>query len=241
MNPADSPGFRRRIIILPEQCRVTAALEDDIHCMAVTLQHDGDVIAGVTSEMERWPWLNCPGAMAVLERTFIGMPIRSADPRASKKLNCTHLYDLAELAVSHASDRGSTVYDIAVSDPVARRNRAELWLNGEPRLAFDLFDDVVQSPEAAKGLHLLHLREWTTSLSGDEREWARILQWVSLISHSRQMDWTLGEIPDPQMAPSCFNYQPESRQTTRRVGPRYDFSQGGREPLSFFDGKTFRT
>jgi hypothetical protein len=208
--------------------------------MAVTLEHDGEAIVRATAQMARWPWLNCPGAKAVLEQTFIGLPIRSADPRAAKKQNCTHLYDLAELAVRHAFDTRPTEYDIIVSDPVNGRNRAELHRNGELCLAFEMIDDVVQLPEAAKGLHLIHLREWTTSLSGYEREWARILQWVSLISHSRQMAWIIGEEPDPQMAASCFNYQPDSRATTRRVGPRHDFSRCGREPLSTFDGKTFR-
>ena len=240
MTLTSSTGFRRRIRIMPERFSVTAALEDDVHAMAVTLEHDDELIIRVTPHMARWPWSNCPGAKAVLEQTFIGLPICSADPRSRKRLNCTHLYDLAELAVSHAVDTDATVYDIAVSDTIDGHNRAELLLNGELSLAFDLIEDVVQAPEAAKGLHLMHLREWTTTLSGKEREWARILQWVSLIAHSRQMSWTIGEVPDPQMGESCFNYQPESRKTTRRVGPRQDFSQGGREPLSSFDGKAFR-
>ncbi len=208
--------------------------------MAVALEHDGEVITRVVPQMDRWPWLNCPGAKAVVERTFAGKPIRSADPRESKRLNCTHLYDLAELAVRHAFDEKPTVYDIAVSDPVDGRNRAEFRKNGELKLAYELVSDVVQTPNAAKGLHLLKLRDWTMSLSGDEREWARILQWVSLIAHSRQMEWDLGSLPDPQMKASCFNYQPESRASTYRVGPRHDFSRGGREPLSTFDGKEFR-
>lgn len=240
MESDSQPGFRRRIKILPEKGSVTAALEDDIHSMAVTLHHDGNLISAVTPQMVRWPWLNCPGAKAVLEQTFTGMPIRSEDPREAKKLNCTHLYDLAELAMTHAFDAGPTVYDITVSDPVEGHSRSELLKNGELCLAFDLIDDVVQVPEPAKGLRLIGLRDWTTTLSGAEREWARILQWVSLIAHSRQMRWKIGERPDPHMKASCHNYQAESRETTVRVGPRHDFSRGGREPLSTFDGKAFR-
>jgi hypothetical protein len=208
--------------------------------MAVTLEHDGERIIAVTPHMARWPWSNCPGAKAVLEQTFLAKSIHASDTGGSKKLNCTHLYDLAELATRHAFDAGQTDYDISVSDPVEGQNRAELRKNGELQLAFDLINDVVQAPEAAKGIHLLKLRDWTTTLQGDERECARILQWVSLIAHSRQMAWPIGDLPDPQMGASCFNYQPGTRETSRRVGPPHDFSRGGREPLSSFDGRAFR-
>jgi len=64
----DLPGYRRRIRIEPrtsaEGGAVLAMLEDDMHCMAVTLRHEGGVVTAVEPVMERAPWTTCPGAGA---------------------------------------------------------------------------------------------------------------------------------------------------------------------------------
>ena len=45
------PGFRRRFLVTPLPGRVTAAVEDDYHSMAVILHHDGARISGVDAIM----------------------------------------------------------------------------------------------------------------------------------------------------------------------------------------------
>ncbi len=47
------PGFRRRFLVTPLPGRVTAAVEDDYHSMAVILHHDGARISGVASWQRR--------------------------------------------------------------------------------------------------------------------------------------------------------------------------------------------
>src|SRR5947209_9060741 len=98
--------------------------------MAVTLRHDGVVITSVTAEQDRAPWTTCPGAVAQVERTFTGVPLVQAASRGEKSANCTHLYDLAQLAAAHAADARPVVFDIFVSDPAAGRRRLELRRDG---------------------------------------------------------------------------------------------------------------
>ena len=41
------PGYRRRFIVLPGVDHVRVALEDDIHCMSVTIRHDGTTATAI--------------------------------------------------------------------------------------------------------------------------------------------------------------------------------------------------
>jgi len=106
------PGFRRRFRVTPSEGSVIAAVEDDYHCMAVTLRHDGTRVTGVESVMERVPWTTCPGAPAVLAATFTGVALTDVAARGEKKTNCTHLHDLAVLAAAHAADDEPILYDL---------------------------------------------------------------------------------------------------------------------------------
>ena len=81
-------------------------LEDDIHCLAVTLRHDGVRVTAIEPLFERAPWTTCPGAVARLTETFSGKSLAEVNARADKKQNCTHLHDMAVLAAVHAADRG---------------------------------------------------------------------------------------------------------------------------------------
>ncbi|MGL4563723.1 MAG: hypothetical protein ACRCVD_00395, partial [Halioglobus sp.] len=96
------PGFRRRFRITPEPFRVRAEVEDDYHCMGVTLVHDGITATAVEAELERAPWSTCPGAVEVCRQTFSGRPLDEFPRQGGKSANWTHLYDLALLAAAHA-------------------------------------------------------------------------------------------------------------------------------------------
>ena len=78
------PGFRRRFLVTPAPDRVTAAVEDDYHCMAVTLHHDGASVASVDATMDRAPWTTCPGAPVVLAATFTGVALAEVARRGEK-------------------------------------------------------------------------------------------------------------------------------------------------------------
>lgn len=230
MTIADKPGYRRSFRIVPSERQVTSALEDDIHCMKVVLRHDGQAITGVEAEMVRAPWTSCPGADAVLQQTFTGMTLDEATARGGKKLNCTHLYDLAELAAAHARDDAETAYDIFVTDPEGGSVEAELRCNGETLLEWRLKDDVLLAPEDLAGCAVFNLRERIGGLTGADREAARILQWACLVAHGRHFPWHDEGIA-PRLPPSCHGLQPERAIWAKNVGERFDFSRGGRRPL----------
>lgn len=233
----DLPGFRRRIRIVPGARQVSAAVEDDIHCMAAILHHDGATIAAVESRTDRMPWTTCPGAAAVLAQTFTGLTLAEAPARArsAKRSNCTHLFDMADLAATHAADPAPTTYDVLVSDPIAGQSRAELRRNGKVLLAWDLQDDHVAQ---AEGRHLMALRDWIAALAARQHEPARILQWACLVAHGRTMPFE-DQSDATRMPPSCFTFHPDRAPVARRIDERTDFSGKGREPLSHWDGARF--
>lgn len=225
-------GFRRRFLITPSSRAVTAALEDDIHRMAVTLHHDGESVARVEAEMARHPWDQCPSAVAKVIADFAGRSLAPSARAVDKKANCTHLFDLAELALRHAGDAAPTLYEMQVSDPVDARVTAVLRRDGQERLRWQLQDDCMLEPHSAQGLPLIGLRPWIATLADEERHQARMLQWASLVAHGRQMPWD----PDTEfraLPGSCFASQPGRHEKCQRIGERIDFSKpGARLPLA---------
>ncbi|UVO52675.1 DUF2889 domain-containing protein [Sphingomonas sp. SUN039] len=233
-----STGFRRRFRITPRADSVTAAVEDDFHCMAVTLAHDGTTIASVDAVMDRWPWTTCPGATTELAKTFTGTALAEVARRGLKNSNCTHLYDLAVFAAAHAREADATIYDVFVGDKVAGRKHCEIRRNDAVVLDWAMEHDVLVTPETLAGTHVMQLRDWIASLDPATREAARVLQWASLIAHGR--DIPLADQSDAtRMPPNCFTFQPDRAKRAQRTGEIVDFSDSARRPLDHFDGRRF--
>lgn len=224
------PGFRRRFRVTPAPGRVRAAVEDDYHCMNVTLHHDGAVATVVEGVMERAPWTTCPGAVEQIRRTFTGVRLDAFAARGEKRENCTHLHDLAVLAAAHAADRAALVYDILVSDPVDARRRAELRRNGQTVLAWVLEGLRIVEPEELEGHTLDHMGPWIASLDAAGQEAGRLLRWGNFLAHGRAIP--LEKQSDATRMPSnCFTFQPHRKTEARRVGLIRDFSDGSAQPL----------
>lgn len=232
------PGFRRRFIVTPLAGTVSAAVEDDYHCMAVILRHADGMIESVEPVMDRAPWTTCPGAPAVLRQTFTGVALADVVARGEKQANCTHLHDLVLLAAAHAGDTVPTRYDIVVTDPVDGLWIADIRRNGEPLLRFEHRDDILEQPEAVRGVSLFKLRAWIQSLDEPQREAARLLQWATLIAHGRVIPMER-QSDASRMPPNCFTFQPDNARVAQRVGEIIDFSSGPPEPLDHFDGAQF--
>lgn len=225
------PGcFRRRIRIEPGTGRVRAALEDDFHCMAVILHHDGVRISGIEADMDRAPWTTCPGARAVLETTFRGTALADAARRGEKQANCTHLYDLAVLAAAHAADGVPLVYDIEVSDPVDGLWHAAISTGSEVLVQFSHCDNIVIQPDEITGTSLFGLRGWIEALPEPQREAARLLQWAAILAHGRVIPMER-QSDASVIPPNCFTFQPERKGDARRVGRVIDFSASDAAPL----------
>ncbi|MET0179484.1 MAG: DUF2889 domain-containing protein [Novosphingobium sp.] len=236
--PEDGPHFRRRFVVTPGPGRVTAALEDDYHCMAVVLDHDGVTITGVEAVMERWPWTTCPGATAVAATTFTGVALSEAARRGDKTANCTHLYDLALLAAAHALDERATVFDAYISDRADGVSRAKLCRNGEPVLNWTVKSGEIVAPAEIAGTGVLMLRPWIAALAPAEREVARLLQWATIMAGGRSTPMA-EQSEAALMPPNCYTYQPARAKVADRVGRVYDFSRDRDQPLAHFDGTAF--
>lgn len=228
--------YRRRILLrAPDVRTVRADLEDDFHRFSVTLHHDGERVEQVVGSAHRYPWSECPGAVEPL-RALAGMPMSESsgavgghtDPRA----NCTHLFDLAGLAVAHAaSGRQRRRYDVAVPERDGEgRTEARLDRDGEPRLAWELEWATIVDPEPYAGLELRGgFREWVeTNLDADTGEAALVLRRACAISMGRQQDWDsyptaihVGEF----MLGTCHVFQPGRAEVALRVkGSIHDFT-----------------
>ena len=220
------PGFRRRFIITPAANRVSSEVEDDYHCMGVTLHHDGQVVTKVESAMQRAPWTTCPGANAMLEKTFTGVPLDGFIKRGQKKANCTHLHDLAIFAASHAFDKDPLVYDLLVCDPVDGQRQAEIRRNGTRLLGWTQAGDRMVAPVELAGVAFDGMRAWLESLDPEAQEAARMLRWGTILAHGRTIAWDRQSDSSRLPLGNCYTFQPERAAAAQRIGIVRDFSQG---------------
>jgi hypothetical protein len=229
--PVASPGYRRRLRVEPSSCVAVAMLEDDMHCMAVTLQHAEGVVTAIEARTIRAPWDTCPGARAKLTETFLGARLDEVTARREKKQNCTHLHDLAVLAAAHAGDATPITWDIRASDPVDGERVLTIFRDGSEVHRWTEQDGRLISPLELASLTLLQLREWIASLDGEVQEAARLLQWGGLVAHGRTIPLEQQSVASALPA-NCYTFQPERAVHAKRIGRILDFSDGTRELLA---------
>jgi hypothetical protein len=225
------PGYRRRFVITPQPGFVRSELEDDFHHMGVEIRHEEGIAVAIDAITVRAPWNTCPGAVAQVRKTFLGVPTNAFGVRGEAKLNCTHLHDLAVLGAAHAHDTAPLIYDVLVSDPIEGRNRAELRRNGECVLSWTLEQSHIVEPAEFAGTSLFDMRALLATMDASAQEATRVLRWGSIVAHGRV-------IPIEQqsnasaMPPSCFTFQPGMKEHAFRIGLSKDFSKGDIRPLA---------
>ena len=221
--PFRSGSFRRRIRVVVEEPGVVAGgLEDDFHYFKVVLRHDGERVVAVDAESIRWPWTTCPGAAEPL-RELIGMALSPrclavgdwTDPRR----NCTHMFDLAGLAVAHAARGGppgtARQYDAAIpaGAQAGPRREVRLWRDGVPLLTWVLEGRscVAPAPYSETPWRGGFLRWADRELPVDDAEAAIVLRRACDIGMGRGMD--LDAVPSALdilgvQGPICHTMQP---------------------------------
>ena len=225
------PGFWRRVVVNIGPGEARSAVEDDFHCMQVTLRHSHGRLTAIEAKMERAPWDTCPGAVAQLQATFAGLPLAEIAGRGEKRQNCTHLHDLLLLAASHAADAPqSLMYDIHALDPVEGMRKLQLFRNGERLLDWREQDHRLTIPGDIAGLSLMELGPWIDSQPPALREAARLLRWGAIVAHGRTIPMER-QSDASRMPPSCYTFQPDRARTARRVGEVRDFNRGSAQPL----------
>ncbi|SDC53397.1 Protein of unknown function [Sphingomonas sp. YR710] len=228
----DQPGFRRRFIVTPEPGRVRTDLEDDYHCMSVTVHHDGTVANLIEPAMTRVPWTTCPGAEVQLVQTFTGVALADFAARGEKKANCTHLHDLAVLAAAHATDDAPIVFDVLASDPVDGVRCAEVRRNGETLFAWSLRGFTILAPPEQAGMRLDDLQPWLETLDPKLREAARLLRWGARMANGRIIPMARQSDATKMLAGRCYTFQPDIAPKAIRFDNIREFSDGTAEPLA---------
>jgi hypothetical protein len=239
--PFPTGAFRRRIRTVVEGPDVvTGGLEDDFHYFQVRVRHDGERVLDVEADSRRWPWSTCPSAAEPL-RTLAGMPLSLrcmavgdwSDPRQ----NCTHMFDLAGLAVAHAARGGppgtARQYDVEIPAGAQSGGPTDvsLWRDGTLRLRWTLDGRACVAPPPYSSVRWRggFLRWADEHLDLDDSEAAIVLRRACDIGMGRGMDLDAVPVADqlPQiMSGICHTMQPTVIHVAlRNVGTIRDFSR----------------
>jgi hypothetical protein len=190
----------------------------------------------VAGEALRYPWTECPGA-AIPLRALRGMELSArlsaAAEHTDSRANCTHLFDLAALAVTHAhAGRARRQLDLAVPDWVEGRSRPSLSRDGAPLLLWDVERLRIAAPAPFAGVSLRGgaFARWAeANLDPETAEAALALRRACFIAGGRMHD--LDAAADASlymsMAPrSCHTFTPGIAERARRMrGTTLDFTK----------------
>ena len=226
--------FRRRIELAGRQDQhggqVRAVLEDDFHHFRVVVEHRGGGVTAVHGEAPRHPFTACPGAAPQLER-LVGMRLdriaNSVTLRTDATQQCTHMFDLAGLAIAAAA-RGDRYrrYDAEVPRHVDGRSHASLQRDGIPVLTWEVEGSTILGPAPYAGVDMRKgMARWALgALPAEEAEAALVLRRCALISLGRLKD--IDREPHAHLTGRCYAQQPErAPQAIRIVGSTWDFSE----------------
>lgn len=245
------PCARRAIDLRATEGAVQAWLEDDFHHFGIRLAHDGARVTDIEGTARRYPRDTCPGAVGIL-RELVGTPLNARATAHGQytdmRWHCTHLYDLAGLAIAHAAaGRARRRYDamvpersgVAEGDTAALLTRGRtapvLYRDGEQILNWELEGNTITGPAPCAGISLGRgFRAWTESLPLDEAEAAHVLRRAVLIALGRHFD--VNSLPAAGLSANrgaCHSYQPDIAARSRHlIGTSRDYSDDPEGPLS---------
>jgi len=230
--------FRRRVGIHSTgdttRGEVRACLEDDFHHFRVRMVH----VNGTVQQAEGWalrhPYSTCPFAanqLALLVNAPLNGPAQSVMRVTDPSEQCTHLIELAGLAIAAAARSiAQRWYDIAVPRRAAGRTLATLDRDGHRVLAWELVDTTITAPAPFQSVSLHKgMAAWAlANLSEDEAEAALVLRRCALISLGRAINLDAQVHAEP--TGRCFVQQPERAPKGLRIaGSIIDFSQAAKD------------
>ena len=232
MNPAHSrsferPGiYRRRIRIRTAAGIARADLEDDPHRYAVIVRHDGERVSAIEGRTVRTPWTSCREATSVLDR-LVGIPL-SPNPLAvyastNGREQCTHLFDLAGLAIAHAARRTRLRhYDVEVPcfNPRGRQT-GRLSRDGIAVLEWTVDRTEIVAPAPFGGQNLRNMMDWAkrTFHDPDDHEAIVVLRRAFYISGVRTYDLDRLAVAQAtgHASGACYVFQPGIVERAARV------------------------
>jgi hypothetical protein len=223
--------FRRRIMIASRQStgEARAVLEDDYHHFRVALTHASGVVTSAIGSGVRVPYTACPGAGTQLA-ALVGMPLDSVANSVTRatdaSLQCTHMLDLAGLAIAAAARTiAARRYDIEVPRRVNGETIGRIDCDGVNVMAWTIDAAAILAPPEYAGVSLREgLARWALStLTTDQAEAALILRRCLMISRGRERDLDLVAHANP--SGNCYAQQPDRAPTALRiVGSTHDYT-----------------
>jgi Protein of unknown function (DUF2889) len=209
-----------------------AVVEDDFHHFRLTLRHDGRAVTALEPETLRSPFSLCAAAGERLDQV-VGAALtplaaevfRHTEPR----LQCTHQFDLAALAIAAAARGHGRSYRVHVPDPVEGRTHASVSLDGQLAMSWDVEGYAIAGPARFAGIGLgKGFTDWVTRhLDADQAETALVLRRGVFISRGRTKRVELDRQPHAPTSGGCWVQQPErAASALRNVGSWRDFSAG---------------
>jgi hypothetical protein len=235
----EADAYRRRIRVTTVEPRVVRSdLQDDFHHFVITLLHDGEHVVSVDAESLRWPWSTCPGAAEPLRR-LTGMRLEPRFTAAGRwtdpKQNCTHQFDAACHAITHAAHRrDERVYDLEIPrrDVETGASRCRSWIDGVPDLDWHIdWNGIVDAapPFDAAPWRGGFMRWADDNLPPDEAERAIALRRACDIGMGRGMNLDAIPVADQlpeSMAGICHTMQPGTVNVAlRHVGSIRDYAR----------------
>ena len=225
--------FRRRVDIIAHPGNgtgeVRATLEDDFHHFRVWVCHHEGEVTAIGGEALRYPYSLCSQACDQLQQ-LLGMKLdrvaHSVTRQTDASHQCTHLLDLAGLAIAAAA-RGTQQrrYDVNIGQRIDHRTRAILIRDGNEDLTWEVNGTMIEGPSPYCGINLREgMARWAlNALSEEAAEAALLLRRCTLISMGRAYDLD-GQIHAANTA-RCYSQQPERAEQALRVkGSTLDFT-----------------
>jgi len=218
---------------------MTVWMEDNFHHFAVRLRHDGGKVVGVDVISRRTPWSTCAAASTKLQ-ALVGQNLVSRSSAIggmlSMRMQCTHMFDLAGLALAAAANGiAHRVYQASVTlrrplpakrAPHTGKCVAVLCRDGAEVLRWAVEDQAIVSPESRSLLR--GFRAWTETLPIREAEDALVLRRAVDVSGGLSVD--LDSIASPLelgVLAVCHSYQLDQAVLARRhKGMSRDFTSG---------------
>ncbi len=206
------------------------AVEDDFHHFRITVRHLDGVATAAFAVTLRHPNAICPQASDRLAE-LVGMRLSESPAavmqRTDARQQCTHMIDMAGLAVAAAA-RGVVRrrYEAQVPDRVEKRTHARLWRDGALALEWHIERGTITGPAPFAGREIgTGFTAWVAgSLEPELAEAALVLRRAVFISGGRRVDL---DAPGNRTGPfgGCWAWQPERADLALRVvGSTHDFT-----------------
>ena len=245
-------GRLRRLIDLRREPdgAVVGWLEDDFHHFGVTIEHRDGVMTDIRAVAARAPFTTCPAAGLEL-RGMIGhhLEMRSTEigRMVSMRQQCTHMFDLAGLAMAHAAaGRDHRRYEALVEDReivawekglrrLLGAGTARLLRDGEEVLRWEVDRRMITGPGAWAGQPLVEgFRERTEAMGIEDAEAATVLRRAVMVAAGRTLDPDLYTTArDRGQSGVCYTFLEENRDSgLRNIGSTLNYEASGEAMLA---------